>query len=163
MDAPVTHGPFAYLSDPQYVGTTMALLGAAVQYRSVVGMALTVLMGAVFHLSTTYIEVRVGLFNACGSSGSTFGAVTLRTSLGPTYDALVRRKGQEVLTQDWHGNKYSKGCTGVTPQSHSSSDIHSHHFILLLFEQQQHRSRHSVASSEQTRRQCRKIMLSVQA
>merc|ERR1719378_1520218 len=56
MDAPVTHGPFAYLSDPQYVGTTMALLGAAVQYRSVVGMALTVLMGAVFHLSTTYIE-----------------------------------------------------------------------------------------------------------
>lgn len=37
MDAPVTGGPYTFFNDPQYVGTTAAMLGSAVYYNSVNG------------------------------------------------------------------------------------------------------------------------------
>eukprot|EP01027_Heterolobosea_sp_BB2_P009337 GEZU01013773.1.p2 GENE.GEZU01013773.1~~GEZU01013773.1.p2 ORF type:complete len:104 (+),score=31.71 GEZU01013773.1:27-314(+) len=56
MDAPVTTGPYVYFNDPQYVGTTLALLGYAVQYQSLVGYVLTVCMGVVFWISVKFVE-----------------------------------------------------------------------------------------------------------
>ena len=37
MDAPVTGGPYTFFNDPQYVGTTAAMLGSAVYYNSLNG------------------------------------------------------------------------------------------------------------------------------
>lgn len=56
MPAPVTDGPYAYLSDPQYVGTTMAMLGSAVVYRSWIGIVVTAWMGLVFWASVHFVE-----------------------------------------------------------------------------------------------------------
>eukprot|EP01094_Clydonella_sp_ATCC50884_P004086 TRINITY_DN13168_c0_g1_i2.p2 TRINITY_DN13168_c0_g1~~TRINITY_DN13168_c0_g1_i2.p2 ORF type:complete len:211 (+),score=69.74 TRINITY_DN13168_c0_g1_i2:79-633(+) len=56
MDAPVTGGPFAIFNDPQYVGTTMAMLSSALWYRSLDGYLLTALMGSVFYVSVHFIE-----------------------------------------------------------------------------------------------------------
>ena len=56
MNAPVTDGPFRYLSDPQYVGTTMAMLGYAIQMQSWNGLVLTFVMGLTFYVSSKFIE-----------------------------------------------------------------------------------------------------------
>jgi len=56
MDAPVTSGPYVYFNDPQYVGTTLAMLGSALYYRSVYGLILTAVMGLVFYISVKFIE-----------------------------------------------------------------------------------------------------------
>ncbi len=37
FDAPVTDGPYQYFNDPQYVGTTVAFIGSAIYYRSILG------------------------------------------------------------------------------------------------------------------------------
>jgi len=77
MDAPVVDGPYQYFSDPQYVGTTFALLGHAVAERSPLGLSkrllralimrecdidvssivLTVVLGIVFAISVKFLEV----------------------------------------------------------------------------------------------------------
>ncbi|KAI9001710.1 phospholipid methyltransferase-domain-containing protein [Gaertneriomyces semiglobifer] len=56
MDAPVTGGPFRFFNDPQYVGTTAALLGYAVKHQSIVGYALTAVLWVVFSLSVKLFE-----------------------------------------------------------------------------------------------------------
>eukprot|EP00741_Cyanophora_paradoxa_P007379 tig00001127_g7138.t1 len=56
MDAPVTGGPFAYLSDPQYVGTTLAAFGWALHLESAAGYALAAWMGVVFWASARFVE-----------------------------------------------------------------------------------------------------------
>ncbi|XP_004348088.2 PEMT/PEM2 methyltransferase [Capsaspora owczarzaki ATCC 30864] len=56
MDAPVTSGPYTIFSDPQYVGTTLAMFGAALRQQSIVGYALTLAMGIVFWISVKFIE-----------------------------------------------------------------------------------------------------------
>eukprot|EP01113_Clastostelium_recurvatum_P043992 TRINITY_DN7371_c0_g1_i1.p1 TRINITY_DN7371_c0_g1~~TRINITY_DN7371_c0_g1_i1.p1 ORF type:complete len:195 (+),score=30.37 TRINITY_DN7371_c0_g1_i1:28-612(+) len=56
MDAPVVNGPYAYFSDPQYVGTTVAALGHAVMFQKLTGYALTILVGVVFYISAKYVE-----------------------------------------------------------------------------------------------------------
>eukprot|EP01096_Ripella_sp_DP13-Kostka_P003122 TRINITY_DN1447_c0_g1_i1.p2 TRINITY_DN1447_c0_g1~~TRINITY_DN1447_c0_g1_i1.p2 ORF type:complete len:192 (+),score=66.34 TRINITY_DN1447_c0_g1_i1:33-578(+) len=56
MDAPVTGGPYKYFNDPQYVGTTIAMLGSAVYAQSLHGYLLTVVMGLVFYVSVVFFE-----------------------------------------------------------------------------------------------------------
>jgi phosphatidylethanolamine/phosphatidyl-N-methylethanolamine N-methyltransferase len=56
MDAPVEGGPFALFNDPQYAGTTFAMWGAALYYRSMHGWLLTAWMGFVFFLSVQFLE-----------------------------------------------------------------------------------------------------------
>ncbi len=56
MDSIVTTGPFVYLDDPQYIGTSIASLGASFYYKSVVGLKLTLIMYIVFKVSAKYIE-----------------------------------------------------------------------------------------------------------
>ncbi|EGC32270.1 hypothetical protein DICPUDRAFT_89291 [Dictyostelium purpureum] len=56
MDAPVTTGPYVYFSDPQYVGTTIAAIGAAIRYQSMTGYLCSILVGIVFYISATFVE-----------------------------------------------------------------------------------------------------------
>jgi phosphatidylethanolamine/phosphatidyl-N-methylethanolamine N-methyltransferase len=56
MDAPVSDGPYRFLSEPQYVGTSMCLLGSALHFRSLDGLYLTGIMFAVFMFSVKFIE-----------------------------------------------------------------------------------------------------------
>eukprot|EP01114_Cavostelium_apophysatum_P020611 TRINITY_DN6958_c0_g1_i2.p1 TRINITY_DN6958_c0_g1~~TRINITY_DN6958_c0_g1_i2.p1 ORF type:complete len:195 (-),score=15.54 TRINITY_DN6958_c0_g1_i2:98-682(-) len=56
FDAPVTGGPYTLFNDPQYVGTTLAMLGSAYHYHSLQGLALTALMGIVFYISVKFVE-----------------------------------------------------------------------------------------------------------
>jgi methylene-fatty-acyl-phospholipid synthase len=56
MDAPVTTGPYRYLNEPQYVGTTICLVGSALHYKSIVGLYLSVIMYAVFMISVVFVE-----------------------------------------------------------------------------------------------------------
>ncbi|KAF9975028.1 hypothetical protein BGZ73_001435 [Actinomortierella ambigua] len=56
MDAPVVDGPYTYFQDPQYVGTTMAMLGTAIYYQSLAGYVLTIDMYIVFWISVLFFE-----------------------------------------------------------------------------------------------------------
>ena len=56
MDSIVTTGPFVYLDDPQYIGTSIASLGASLYFKSVVGLKLTLIMYSVFRVSAKYVE-----------------------------------------------------------------------------------------------------------
>mmetsp|Transcript_23609 Transcript_23609/g.40609 ORF Transcript_23609/g.40609 Transcript_23609/m.40609 type:complete len:185 (-) Transcript_23609:339-893(-) len=56
FDAPVTSGPYQWLSDPQYVGTTMAAVGYAIANDSLDGIVLAVWMGVVFFVSVRFVE-----------------------------------------------------------------------------------------------------------
>ncbi|KAJ3277116.1 Serine/threonine-protein phosphatase pp1 [Terramyces sp. JEL0728] len=56
MDAPVTDGPYKYMQEPQYNGTTIVLIGTAVYYQSFTGMVLSGLMYAVFMISVVFVE-----------------------------------------------------------------------------------------------------------
>jgi len=56
FDAPVTGGPYRLFSDPQYVGTTAAMLGSALYYKSTLGVVLTFVMAITFWVSVTFIE-----------------------------------------------------------------------------------------------------------
>ncbi|KAI8600624.1 phospholipid methyltransferase-domain-containing protein [Dissophora ornata] len=56
FDAPVMDGPYKYFSDPQYVGTTLSLVGTAVYYQSIVGYILAVDMYIIFWVSVMFFE-----------------------------------------------------------------------------------------------------------
>ncbi|KAJ3174097.1 hypothetical protein HDU88_000064 [Geranomyces variabilis] len=56
MSAPVTSGPYRLFSDPQYVGTTLALLGYAIKFQSLRGYVLTAVMYATFWVSVKFVE-----------------------------------------------------------------------------------------------------------
>ncbi|KAJ3149513.1 hypothetical protein HDU86_006918 [Geranomyces michiganensis] len=73
MSAPVTSGPYRLFSDPQYVGTTLALLGYAVKFQSLRGYVLTAIMYATFWVSVKFVEgphmkLLYGSKSATGSS-----------------------------------------------------------------------------------------------
>lgn len=67
--AKVTGGPYQYFNDPQYVGTTAALIGSALYYRSQIGfgklnwtsflthLVLSVILGLTFYVSVVFVEV----------------------------------------------------------------------------------------------------------
>ncbi|KAF9903944.1 hypothetical protein BX616_001473, partial [Lobosporangium transversale] len=42
FDAPVEGGPYRFMSDPQYVGTSLSLFGTAIYYQSIIGYILAV-------------------------------------------------------------------------------------------------------------------------
>jgi len=52
----VTTGPFTYLSDPQYLGTSLIWFGNAVSAWSLQGMILGVIMYITFYISAVYVE-----------------------------------------------------------------------------------------------------------
>lgn len=52
----VTDGPFQYFQDPQYVGTSIALLGSALYYQSYHGVWLAVWTYFIFSLSVFVVE-----------------------------------------------------------------------------------------------------------
>lgn len=56
MDAPVTTGPYAYLDEPQYVGTTLCLVGTGFYYQSFVGLFLSLVLKQVFDISVRFVE-----------------------------------------------------------------------------------------------------------
>lgn len=56
MDAPVTDGPYELMDEPQYVGTTLALIGSAFYYQSVSGLYLALVMYATFMISVWTME-----------------------------------------------------------------------------------------------------------
>eukprot|EP01118_Nematostelium_gracile_P019305 TRINITY_DN890_c0_g1_i2.p1 TRINITY_DN890_c0_g1~~TRINITY_DN890_c0_g1_i2.p1 ORF type:complete len:122 (-),score=24.52 TRINITY_DN890_c0_g1_i2:133-498(-) len=56
FDAPVTGGPYQYFNDPQYVGTVAAMVGSALYYRSLLGLALSLEMALVFYVSVKFVE-----------------------------------------------------------------------------------------------------------
>eukprot|EP01132_Coremiostelium_polycephalum_P008404 gene8404-10321_t len=56
MDSPVTGGPYQYFNDPQYVGTTIACLGAAIRHQSLNGLICTLAVYLVFLISVKYVE-----------------------------------------------------------------------------------------------------------
>jgi methylene-fatty-acyl-phospholipid synthase len=56
MDAPVTDGPYRYMNEPQYVGTSICLLGSALHFKSLDGLYLTVIMYVVFMISVKFVE-----------------------------------------------------------------------------------------------------------
>lgn len=56
MDAPVTDGPYAFLNEPQYVGTALCLLGSSLYYQSLNGLILTAFLYFVFMLSVVFVE-----------------------------------------------------------------------------------------------------------
>ncbi|TPX72322.1 hypothetical protein SpCBS45565_g00532 [Spizellomyces sp. 'palustris'] len=56
MDAPVSGGPYSFFHDPQYVGTTLALLGYAVKCQSWTGYVLTAVLYATFWISVKFVE-----------------------------------------------------------------------------------------------------------
>eukprot|EP01135_Chromosphaera_perkinsii_P011550 Nk52_evm8s2438 gene=Nk52_evmTU8s2438 len=56
MDAPVTDGPYRFFSDPQYVGTTLAMFGYAIHMQSCNGLILTFVMGLTFYISARFVE-----------------------------------------------------------------------------------------------------------
>ncbi|KAF9162220.1 hypothetical protein DFQ26_003759, partial [Actinomortierella ambigua] len=56
MEAPVTDGPYVYFQDPQYVGTSMAMLGTAIYYQSLTGYVLAIDMYIVFWVSVLFFE-----------------------------------------------------------------------------------------------------------
>lgn len=56
MDAPVESGPYELMDEPQYVGTTLALIGSAFYYQSVAGLYLALVMYATFMVSVWLLE-----------------------------------------------------------------------------------------------------------
>lgn len=58
FDAPVTDGPYQYMSDPQYVGTTLSLVGTAIYYQSIIGYILAADMYIIFWVSVMFFEVK---------------------------------------------------------------------------------------------------------
>ncbi|KAI1321808.1 hypothetical protein EDD11_000084 [Mortierella claussenii] len=56
FDAPVEDGPYKYMSDPQYVGTTLSLIGTAIYYQSIVGYVLAADMYIIFWISVLFFE-----------------------------------------------------------------------------------------------------------
>ncbi|KAG0354305.1 phospholipid methyltransferase-domain-containing protein [Gamsiella multidivaricata] len=56
FDAPVTDGPYKYMGDPQYVGTTLSLVGTAIYYQSVIGYVLAIDMYIIFWISVMFFE-----------------------------------------------------------------------------------------------------------
>eukprot|EP00004_Rigifila_ramosa_P027783 TRINITY_DN9168_c0_g1_i1.p2 TRINITY_DN9168_c0_g1~~TRINITY_DN9168_c0_g1_i1.p2 ORF type:complete len:206 (-),score=42.03 TRINITY_DN9168_c0_g1_i1:8-625(-) len=56
MDAPVTSGPYVFFSDPQYFGSTLLWFGLAIVHQSPVGLALSAVLGATYHISATRVE-----------------------------------------------------------------------------------------------------------
>jgi methylene-fatty-acyl-phospholipid synthase len=56
MSAPVTTGPYAFMNEPQYIGTTACLLGSALFYQSLDGVILTAVMFSVFMISVELLE-----------------------------------------------------------------------------------------------------------
>ncbi|KAF9941062.1 hypothetical protein BGZ67_005920 [Mortierella alpina] len=56
FDAPVEDGPYKYMSDPQYVGTTLSLVGTAIYYQSIIGYVLAVDMYIIFWISVLFFE-----------------------------------------------------------------------------------------------------------
>lgn len=56
MEEPVTTGPYRFLNEPQYVGTSIALLGSSLYYDSLQGLYLTFWMYAIFSLSVEFLE-----------------------------------------------------------------------------------------------------------
>ncbi|GJJ78162.1 phosphatidylethanolamine/phosphatidyl-N-methylethanolamine N-methyltransferase [Entomortierella parvispora] len=56
FDAPVTDGPYQYMSDPQYVGTTLSLVGTAIYYQSLIGYVLAADMYIIFWVSVLFFE-----------------------------------------------------------------------------------------------------------
>ncbi|KAG0256977.1 hypothetical protein BGZ95_005354 [Linnemannia exigua] len=56
FDAPVEDGPYKYMSDPQYVGTTLSLVGTAIYYQSVIGYVLAIDMYIIFWISVMFFE-----------------------------------------------------------------------------------------------------------
>ncbi|KAJ3260334.1 hypothetical protein HK103_000969 [Boothiomyces macroporosus] len=56
MDAPVTDGPYKYMQEPQYNGTTIVLIGTAIYYQSFTGLVLAGIMYAVFMISVVFVE-----------------------------------------------------------------------------------------------------------
>ncbi|KAG0290261.1 hypothetical protein BGZ98_003540, partial [Dissophora globulifera] len=56
FDAPVQDGPYKYFSDPQYVGTTLSLVGTAIYYQSIIGYILAVDMYIIFWISVMFFE-----------------------------------------------------------------------------------------------------------
>ena len=73
MDAPVTNGPFAYFNDPQYVGTTAAILSSGVYYQSLHGYRMLqrcccCLLGISLTHSLQYLAYGSVLCSTCRSS-----------------------------------------------------------------------------------------------
>lgn len=56
LDKEITDGPYKYFDDPQYFGTTLALLGYAVKHQSRIGYGLTGVMYLAFSFSVMLIE-----------------------------------------------------------------------------------------------------------
>ncbi|KAF9195657.1 hypothetical protein BGZ50_004055, partial [Haplosporangium sp. Z 11] len=56
FDAPVEDGPYKYMGDPQYVGTTLSLVGTAIYYQSIIGYVLAVDMYIIFWISVMFFE-----------------------------------------------------------------------------------------------------------
>ncbi|KAI8894093.1 phospholipid methyltransferase-domain-containing protein [Globomyces pollinis-pini] len=56
LDAPVKTGPYRFLTDPQYVGTTMCVQAAAILYNSFSGFILSIIMYITFVISVELIE-----------------------------------------------------------------------------------------------------------
>ncbi|KAG0049405.1 hypothetical protein BGZ83_005784 [Gryganskiella cystojenkinii] len=56
FDAPVTDGPYKYMGDPQYVGTTLSLIGTAIYYQSMIGYILAADMYIIFWISVLFFE-----------------------------------------------------------------------------------------------------------
>lgn len=53
---PVTGGPYRFFDDPQYLGTTVVLLGYTVLNQSRIGYGLTGIIYLVFNMSVAFIE-----------------------------------------------------------------------------------------------------------
>ncbi|KAJ3003795.1 hypothetical protein HKX48_001556 [Thoreauomyces humboldtii] len=85
MSAPVTDGPYTFFSDPQYVGTTLALLGYAVKFQSVTGYALTAVLYATFWISAKFIETphMLELYKNAGKKTT----VTKKATVTPVVEA----------------------------------------------------------------------------
>ncbi|KAJ3303276.1 hypothetical protein HDV03_004014 [Kappamyces sp. JEL0829] len=56
MEAPVTSGPYRWMDEPQYNGTTLALVGSALWYRSLDGLVLAAVLYLVFMVSVHFFE-----------------------------------------------------------------------------------------------------------
>jgi phosphatidylethanolamine/phosphatidyl-N-methylethanolamine N-methyltransferase len=56
MDSPVVDGPYELMDEPQYVGTTLALIGSSFYYQSVQGLYLSALMYITFMISVMVLE-----------------------------------------------------------------------------------------------------------
>jgi phosphatidylethanolamine N-methyltransferase len=54
MSSRVTGFPFNVLSDPMYVGSTLAFLGSAIQYESPVGLGISALVWVVYAVALRF-------------------------------------------------------------------------------------------------------------